>query len=68
MTVNLKITHGNKTKQMHIKYKNILYFKHCYASYMFRPLFCLSSERFITKDEYIEILRKFVNLCTEVKY
>jgi hypothetical protein len=35
---------------------------------MFRPLFWPSSERFITKGGYIDILRNFVNLRTEIKY
>jgi len=34
------------------------------ACYMFRP----SSGMCLTEDEHIEILQKFVNQCTNVKY
>lgn len=35
---------------------------------MFRPLMLPSSGRCVTKDWYMEMLQKFVNQCTNVKY
>jgi hypothetical protein len=55
-----------KTKSYSEVYESMLYT--LYTSYMFRPLIRPSSLRLITKNRNIEMLQKFLNQFTGIKY
>lgn len=48
--------------------KGILYYKHSWTPKCFGHSFCHPDGGDFKKDEYIKILQKFVNQCTNVKY
>jgi hypothetical protein len=50
------------------KFMKIYCTHHIRFFYMFRPLMLPSSGRFIATDRHIEILLKFSNDCTDIKY
>jgi hypothetical protein len=68
-TDNLKYSaerYDIKIDKCTLVYGSLLYT--LYTSYMFRPLMWPSSGRCITKDRYIEILQKFGDRSTDIKY